>query len=59
MSGERGFIRRLTAILEDYDVPIEHIPSGVDTLSVVIVNNETLDGKLDDIMDEFETSARA
>lgn len=53
MSGERGFIRRLTAILEDNDMSIEHIPTGIDTLSVVL-SNETLDGKLDEIIDEFE-----
>ena len=53
MSSERGFIRKMTGILEDYDVPIEHIPSGVDTLSVVIDNN-VLDGKLDEILEEFE-----
>lgn len=53
MSGERGFIRRLTAILEDNDMSIEHIPSGIDTLSVVL-SNETLEGKLDEIIDEFE-----
>lgn len=53
MSSERGFIRKMTGILEDYDVPIEHIPSGVDTLSVVIDNN-VIDGKLDEIVEEFE-----
>ena len=53
MSSERGFIRKMTAILEDYDVPIEHIPSGVDTLSVVL-DNDAIDGKLDEIVDEFE-----
>lgn len=52
MSSERGFIRKMTGILEDFDVPIEHIPSGVDTLSVVIDNN-VIDGKLDEIVDEF------
>ena len=35
MSTERGFIRRLAGIFEDLDIPIEHIPSGVDTVSVV------------------------
>ena len=53
MSSERGFIRKMTAILEDYDVPIEHIPSGVDTLSVVL-DNDAIDGKVDEIVDEFE-----
>ncbi len=53
MSGERGFIRKLSSILEDNDMVIEHIPSGIDTLSVVI-SNETLDGKLDEIIEEFD-----
>lgn len=57
MSSERGFIRKMTGILEDFDIPIEHIPSGVDTLSVVIDNN-VIDGKLDDILDEFQRQLR-
>lgn len=52
MSSERGFIRKMTGILEDFDVPIEHIPSGIDTLSVVIENN-VIDGRLDEIVEEF------
>ena len=52
MSSERGFIRKMTGILEDFDVPIEHIPSGIDTLSVVIDNN-VIDGRLDEIVEEF------
>ena len=36
LSSERGFIRKMSGVLEDFDIPIEHIPSGVDTLSVVI-----------------------
>ena len=53
LSSERGFIRKMSGVLEDFDIPIEHIPSGVDTLSVVI-SNEQLGGKLEDILDEFE-----
>lgn len=53
LSSERGFIRKMSGVLEDFDIPIEHIPSGVDTLSVVI-SNKQLGGKLDDILDEFE-----
>lgn len=52
MSSERGFIRKMTGILEDFDVPIEHIPSGIDTLSVVLENN-VIDGRLDEIVEEF------
>ena len=53
LSSERGFIRKMSGVLEDFDIPIEHIPSGVDTLSVVI-SNKQLGGKLEDILDEFE-----
>ena len=53
LSSERGFIRKMSGVLEDFDIQIEHIPSGVDTLSVVI-SNKQLGGKLEDILDEFE-----
>lgn len=53
LSSERGFIRKMSGVLEDFDIPIEHVPSGVDTLSVVI-SNKQLDGKLEDVLDEFE-----
>ena len=53
LSSERGFIRKMSGVLEDFDIPIEHIPSGLDTLSVVI-SNKQLGGKLEDILDEFE-----
>ena len=53
MIGQKGFIRRVAGILEDHDVTIEHIPSGIDTLSV-IVNNRIIDGKLEDVVEEFE-----
>ena len=53
LSSERGFIRRMAGILEDYDISIEHVPTGIDTLSVVI-SNKAVDGRLDELMDEFE-----
>ncbi len=53
MIGQKGFIRKMAGILEDHDVTIEHIPSGIDTVSV-IVNNKIIDGKLDEIVEEFE-----
>ncbi len=53
MIGQKGFIRRMAGILEDHDVTIEHIPSGIDTVSVIL-NNKLIDGKLEDILEEFE-----
>ncbi len=53
MATERGFIRRILSILEDYDVPVEHLPSGIDTISIV-VSNKKLHHALDEILDEIE-----
>jgi aspartate kinase len=52
MSTERGFVRRILAILEDFDCNFEHIPSGIDTVSVVI-SNSSIKGRLDDMVDAF------
>lgn len=53
MASERGFIRKVLAILEDYDVSVEHIPSGIDNLSVVVSRSE-VEGKMGDILDEIQ-----
>jgi aspartate kinase len=53
MSSEIGFIKKMTNILADMDISVEHIPSGIDTLSVVI-SNKAIDGRLDDIVEEFD-----
>ncbi len=36
MNRERGFGRKLLAIIEEYELSFEHCPSGVDNLSVVL-----------------------
>ena len=36
MSNEVGLIRKALSVFEDYNVSIEHIPSGVDSFSVVV-----------------------
>jgi len=53
MSNEIGFIKRILTILEDYQIPIEHIPSGIDTVSLVIAD-KYLEDKLGDLIDDFE-----
>ena len=52
MNQERGFIRRLTGILEDFNIPIEHMPTGIDTLSIVVADDE-LAGRIDEVMEEL------
>ncbi len=53
MSTERGFVRRILSILEDFDISFEHMPSGIDTVSVV-VSNKNLNCRLDEILDAFD-----
>ncbi len=36
MNAEVGFGRKVLDVLEDYDISFEHLPSGVDTMSVVV-----------------------
>lgn len=52
LKSERGFIRRLAGILEDKNITLEHMPSGIDTISVVVSNLDG--GGLDELIDEFE-----
>lgn len=57
MSAERGFVRKLLSILEDFDIPFEHVPSGIDTVSLVIAD-KYIKGKLDDIIEEIENQTK-
>lgn len=57
MSSERGFVRRILGILDDYDINFEHLPSGIDTVSVVM-SNESIDGQLDEVLEEFQSRLR-
>ncbi|WP_432401620.1 aspartate kinase [Wukongibacter sp. M2B1] len=52
MNSEIGFIRKLLLILEMNNITIEHIPSGIDTVSIVIANSQ-LENKLNKIIDEI------
>ncbi|MDD5922400.1 MAG: aspartate kinase [Eubacteriales bacterium] len=49
LNSEIGFIRRLLTLLEDMNISIEHIPTGIDTVSLVI-SDKVLDGRIDDVV---------
>jgi aspartate kinase len=53
MNAELGFGRKLLGILESNRISFEHLPSGIDTLSVVI-NDSQLENKLDKVLEEIE-----
>lgn len=52
MNAEIGFGRKVLSVLEDCSIPFEHLPSGIDTMSVVI-NTACLDKKRDKIVREI------
>ena len=52
MNKELGFVRRALAIIEDQKINFDHIPTGIDSLSMVIESKE-LEDKLDDVLDAF------
>ncbi len=53
MNSERGFMKRVFSILDSNDVSFEHMPTGIDTLSVVLDNDE-VGSKLPDIIDDIK-----
>ena len=53
MSSKRSFIRRILGILEDYGCSFERIPSGIDTVSVIIPGQE-IAGRLEEMMETFK-----
>ena len=57
MSSERGFVRKILDILDDFEINFEHIPSGIDTVSVVM-SNDAINGRLDEILEEFKARLR-
>lgn len=53
MKRDRSFVRRLLAILEDYNLGFEHIPTGIDTMSIVLANDKVKD-KLPEIVADIK-----
>ncbi|MCM1437840.1 MAG: aspartate kinase [Roseburia sp.] len=51
MNGEIGFIRKVLSVLEREGVSIEHIPSGIDTMSVVLDSEQIAGYKLEQIIE--------
>jgi aspartate kinase len=57
MNQELGFGRRLLTVLEANGISFEHMPSGIDTMSVVVADAQ-LEGKLDRVLDEIRRECR-
>jgi aspartate kinase len=53
MNSEVGFGRRVLGVLERHHVSWEHIPSGIDTLSIVL-KSDAIGDQLDELVREIE-----
>lgn len=52
MSSDIGFIRKLITVLETNDIAIEHMPSSIDSISLII-SSQLLNSKLDKVIEEI------
>ena len=46
-------MKRLLGILENNEISFEHLPTGIDTVCLIISNNQ-LDGKLQDLLEDID-----
>lgn len=51
MSNEVGFLRKVLSIFEKYSISIEHVPTGIDSVSVVVSEEQVNDCIYDIIAD--------
>ncbi len=52
MNSEVGFIRDVLNVFADMQIPVEHIPSGIDTLSI-IADADAIEGKEEQLLSEL------
>ena len=53
MNAEVGFIRKVLSVVEHFNICVEHLPSGIDTLSVILSSDQLKDGVLSDLVAEI------
>ena len=58
MNAEIGFGRRVLEILEDNEISFEHLPSGIDTMSIVVATS-SLEGRRERILQSITRQVKA
>ena len=56
MNSEVGFIRKVLSVIEHFNICVEHLPSGIDTLSVIMESEQLKNGVLEDLVNEVRES---
>lgn len=57
MNSEVGFGRKVLEVFEDYDISFEHLPSGIDTMSIVTAT-ANLEDRRDRLMQSISRAVR-
>ena len=57
MNSEVGFIRRVLEVFEENNISVEHVPSGIDTISVVL-ETKALDTVRERLLTRIQRAAR-
>lgn len=58
LKSDRGFLRKLAGILENFDIVLEHMPSSVDGVSLII-SREEIGGRIDKLTEELQRQLNA
>ncbi len=56
MNAEVGFICKVLGVFVEENIPIEHIPSGIDTMSLVVESSRLPKEKLETIIEKIKTA---
>lgn len=59
MNNEIGFIRKVLSVFENYAIPVEHVPSGIDTLSIVVASKCLECGIAEKILQDIKKATNA
>ncbi len=58
MNAEVGFVQKVLAVIGRHQISFEHLPSGVDTMSLVLDNEFLKDGMKEVLIEEFKEAVR-
>ena len=56
MNSEVGFVGKVLSVIEKRQISFEHLPSGIDTMSLVIDNEYLKNGVLEKLVEEFRVA---
>ena len=57
MNSEIGFVRKVLEVLEDNEISFEHLPSGIDNMSIVI-STAAIEGRRDKLVSTIRRAVR-